>query len=214
MSNFQKQIYEQLDKLDDYLSGKNPSERMAYGLICGIVLAVIVYFLFFDLSANYKGEKEIAYNEINTKVIEENEYIDSMENGGFQTLERQISGINTSIEQARADLSKLETFKKEVFDYSKNWFLTFDDASKSAVDLGLTVNGTNVEMNDSDEASLGGMKYSSFLLFGTGKFPAILKYIDWLEQYGKFISIDSIIVESKDNRLDFSVAIKNFRGGA
>ena len=41
----------------------------------------------------------------------------------------------------------------------------------------------------------------------------ILEYIDWLETFGQFVSLDNIIIESKDNRLNFSILIRNFRGG-
>ncbi|RAX52052.1 hypothetical protein CCY99_07835 [Helicobacter sp. 16-1353] len=211
MNNFQTQVYEQLDKLDDYLSSKNQSERILFGLIVGIVLAAIVYFLLFDLSNNFKLNKQDMYNEIESKVTQEQAYIDSMENGGFLALEQRIRAVQNEITQAQGDLKILQGLRDEIFVYSKDWFLTFDDASKAAISMGLTVNGTDVKM--SDKATLGGMKYSSFVLFGYGRYSSILKYIDWLETYGKFISIDSIIVESKDNRLNFSVSIRNFRGG-
>lgn len=212
MNNFQAQIYEQLDKLDDYLVNKNQSERLLFGLIIGVVLAAIVYFLLFDLSNNFKLDKHAMYSEIEGKVSQEQEYIDSMENGGFLALEQRTRAVQNEIAQAQSDLKILQGLRDEIFVYSKDWFLTFDDASKAAISMGLTVNGTDVKM--SDTATLGGMKYSSFVLFGYGRYSAILKYIDWLEIYGKFISIDSIIVESKDNRLNFSVSIRNFRGGA
>lgn len=212
MSEFQKQIYEQLDKLDDFLGPKNQSERMVYGLIVGVLFAAIVYFAFFDLSSNYKAEKEYAYNDILGKVQAERDYIESMENGGFLALEQQIRSARSSVEQANANLQTLEGYRDEIFTYSKDWFLTFDEASKTAINMGLTVNGTDIKM--SDKPTLGGMKHSSFVLFGYGRFTAILRYIDWLERYGKFLAVDSIIVESKDNRLNFSVSIRNFRGEA
>ena len=89
--------------------------------------------------------------------------------------------------------------------------MTFDEASKKAIDLGLTVNGTDIELGDA--ISLGGMKHSTFVLFGYGRYNKILEYIDWLETFGQFVSLDSIIIESKDNRLNFSILIRNFRGG-
>ncbi|RDU65220.1 hypothetical protein [Helicobacter sp. MIT 14-3879] len=211
MSSFQTQIYEQLDKLDDYLVDKNPSERVAFGLLIGIVIAAVLYFAFYDLSSGYKFSYEGIYNDINSKLQQETEYIDSMDNGGFISLEQQINSSQKDISQAQENLKYLQGLINEVFVYSKDWFLTFDDASKAAASMGLIVNGTDIEMNDA--TSLGGMKYSSFVLFGYGKFSQILQYIDWLETYGKFISLDSIIIESKNNRLNFSILIRNFRGG-
>lgn len=212
MNNFQVQVYEQLDKLDDYLSDKNQSERLLLGLIVGIVLAAIVYFLLFDLSTNIKLNKSDTYSDIEGKITQEKDYINSMENGGFLTLEQKIRGVQNEISQAQSNLKILEGLRDDIFVYSKDWFLTFDDASKAAISMGLTVNGTDIKM--SDTPTLGGMKYASFALFGYGKYSSILKYIDWLETYGKFISIDMVIIESKDNRLNFRVSIRNFRGGA
>lgn len=212
MSGFQTQVYEQLDKLDDYLADKNSSERAAFGLIVGIAIAALIYFALYDLSVGYEMEYEAYHNDVSAKLQQENDYISSMDNGGFVSLEQQINNTKKDINQAQENLKYLQGLIDEVFDYSNDWFLTFDSASKAAVSMGLTVNGTEVEVNDT--ASLGGMKYSSFVLFGYGKFSDILKYIDWLEIYGKFISIDSVIIESKNNRLNFSILIKNYRGGA
>ena len=36
MNNFQAQIYEQLDKLDEYLVSKHQSERLLLGVIVGV----------------------------------------------------------------------------------------------------------------------------------------------------------------------------------
>ncbi|RDU57449.1 hypothetical protein [Helicobacter sp. MIT 99-5507] len=213
MNQFQVQVYEQLDKLDEYLSSKNQSERLLLGTLVGIALAGIVYFILFDLSTNIKLNKNDIYNEILTKVTEEQGYIDSMENGGFYALEQRIRTSQEEIAQANSELELLKKLREEIFVYSKDWFLTFDDASKAATAMGLIVNGTDIAMSGENE-TLGGMRYSSFNLFGHGRFSSILKYMDWLETYGKFISIDSVIIESKDNRLNFSIAIRNFRGGA
>lgn len=212
MSGMQTQIYEQLDKLDNFLADKSSSERLAYGLVVGIVIAVLVYFALFDLSSGYEEQYKGSHDDIASKLQQENDYINSMDNGGFASLEQQINKAKKDITQAQDNLKYLKGLLNEVFVYSNDWFLTFDDASKAAIAMGLTVNGTEVDMNDT--SSLGGMKYSSFVLFGYGKFADILKYIDWLELYGKFISIDSIIIESKDNRLNFSILIRNYRGGA
>ncbi|MDE6885498.1 MAG: hypothetical protein K2P17_00425 [Helicobacteraceae bacterium] len=211
MSSFQAQVYEQLDKLDERLVNKSKSERQIYGLFVGIVLALIIYLLCYDLSSGYKMNSEGRFNDINSKISAEREYIDSMDNGGFLALNQQISKIQDDITQTQEHLKYLQGLVGEIFDYSKDWFLTFDDASKAATSMGLTVNGTDVKM--SDVAGLGGMKYSSFGLFGYGKFSQILRYIDWLETYGKFISIDKISIESRDNRLEFTILIRNFRGG-
>lgn len=213
MNNFQSRVYEQLDKLDEYLVGKNQSERLLLGVLVGIVLAGIIYFLFFDMSTNYKLDENNIYNEIYDKVSQEQGYIDRMENGGFLALEQKIRSSQEEIVQAKSDLDLLKKLREEIFVYSKDWFLTFDDASKAAIAMGLIVNGTDITMSGANE-TLGGMRYSSFNLFGYGKFSSILRYMDWLETYGKFISIDSVIIESKDNRLDFRIAIRNFRGGA
>lgn len=213
MNQFQVQVYEQLDKLDGYLSSKNHSERLLLGVLVGIVLAGIVYFLLFDLSTNMKLNKNDMYNEIFAKATQEQDYIDTMENGGFHALEQKIRASQEEITQANSELELLKKLREEIFVYSKDWFLTFDDASKAATAMGLTVNGTDIAMSGENE-TLGGMRYSSFNLFGHGTFSSILRYIDWLETYGKFISIDSLIIESKDNRLNFSIAIRNFRGGA
>ena len=213
MNQFQMQVYEQLDKLDEYLAGKNQSERLLLGVVVGIVLAGIIYFLLFDLSAGSKIYKNDMYNEILTKVTQEQDYIDSMDNGGFYALEQKIRTSQEDITQANSELDLLKELREGIFKLSKDWFLTFDDASKAANIMGLTVNGTDIAMSGENE-TLGGMRYSSFNLFGHGRFSAILKYIDWLETYGKFVSIDSIIIESKDNKLNFSIAIRNFRGGA
>ncbi len=96
MSSFQTQIYEQLDKLDDYLVNKNQSERLLFGVVAGIVLAVVIYFTLFDLSDNFKTDSESSYNTINGKLTAEQNYIDSMENGGFLNLEQQIRRIQVN----------------------------------------------------------------------------------------------------------------------
>lgn len=211
MNSFQTQIYEQLDKLDDYLADKNPTERALFGFIMGAALAALMYFGVYDLVAGYRGEYEGMYNDINGKVMQERDYISSMDNGGFLALEQQISNINEQITQAQSMLKRLNGLLNDVFDSSKDWFLTFDEASKKAISLGLTVNGTDIELVDN--VSLGGMTHSTFVLFGYGKYAKILEYIDWLETFGQFVSLDSVIIESKDNRLNFSILIRNFRGG-
>lgn len=212
MSNFKSQIYEKLDQLDDFLVTKNSSERILIGFVAGVVIAALIYFGLFDISNELKLKLEGMHNEVNDKISKEEEYIDSMENGGFSVLEQQVRNIQIDVSKAQEILHSLHKLTDEVYIYSKDWFLTFDDASKAAVSMGLVVNGTDIRMSDED--SLGGMKHSSFVLFGHGKFSSILKYIDWLETYGKFISIDNIIIESKDNKLNFSVSVRNFRGGA
>ena len=211
MNSFQTQIYEQLDKLDDYLADKTPSERALYGLIAGAVLAGLVYFGLYDMAEGYKSGYEMTYNDISSKSAQEQDYINSMDNGGFLQLEQQISSINEQINQAQATLKRLNALLNDVFDNSRDWFLTFDEASKKATNLGLIVNGTDIELVDN--VSLGGMRHSSFVLYGYGKYNKILEYIDWLETFGQFVSLDSIIIESKDNRLNFSILIRNFRGG-
>ena len=212
MSSFKSQIYEKLDQLDDFLVTKNSSERVLIGFVSGIAIAAVIYFGLFDISNEWKLNLEGTYNEINEKISKEDEYIDSMENGGFSVLEQQARNIQIDISKAQEILDSLHKLTGEVYIYSKDWFLTFDDASKAAVSMGLVVNGTDIKM--SEDGSLGGMKHSSFVLFGHGKFSSILKYIDWLETYGKFISIDNVIIESKNNKLNFSVSVRNFRGGA
>lgn len=211
MNSFQTQIYEQLDKLDDYLADKNQSERALFGVIIGAVLAALMYFGVYDLVANYRYGYEMTYNDINDKLTQEKDYINSMDNGGFLALEQQINTINEQIVLAQNTLKRLNGLLNDVFDSSKDWFLTFDEASKKAISLGLTVNGTDIELVDN--VSLGGMTHSTFVLFGYGKYAKILEYIDWLETFGQFVSLDSIIIESKDNRLNFSILIRNFRGG-
>ena len=211
MNSFQTQIYEQLDKLDDYLVDKNPSERALFGLIAGAVLAGLVYFGVYDLVDGYKSGYEMAYNDIASKTAQEQDYINSMDNGGFLSLEQQISSTTEQISQAQATLKRLNSLLNDVFDSSKDWFLTFDEASKKASELSLIVNGTDVEMYDN--VSLGGMKHSNFILYGYGEYRKIVEYIDWLETFGQFVSLDSIIIESKDNKLNFSILIRNFRGG-
>lgn len=211
MNSFQTQIYEQLDKLDDYLADKTPSERSLYGLIAGAVLAALVYFGVYDLAEGYKSGYEMTYNDISSKSAQEQDYISSMDNGGFLQLEQQISSANEQISQAQVTLKRLNALLNDVFDNSRDWFLTFDEASKRATNLGLIVNGTDIELVDN--VSFGGMTHSSFVLYGYGKYSKILEYIDWLETFGQFVSLDSIIIESKDNRLNFSILIRNFRGG-
>lgn len=211
MNSFQTQIYEQLDKLDDYLADKSSSERALYGLIAGAVLAGLVYFGVYDMAEGYKSGYEMSYNDISSKSAQEQDYINSMDNGGFLQLEQQISSTNEQINQAQATLKRLNALLNDVFDNSRDWFLTFDEASKKATNLGLIVNGTDIELVDN--VSLGGMRHSSFVLYGYGKYNKILEYIDWLETFGQFVSLDSIIIESKDNRLNFSILIRNFRGG-
>lgn len=210
MSNFKTQINEKLDQLDDFLVTKNNSERVLIGFVAGIIIASLIYFGLFDISNNLKLKLEQIYDGVNGEILKEEEYIDSMENGGFSVLEQQVRNTQVDVSKAQEILDSLHKLTNEVYIYSKDWFLTFDDASKVALSMGLVVNGTDIKM--SDEVSLGGMKYSSFVLFGYGKFSSILKYIDWLETYGKFISIDNIIIESKDNKLNFSVSVRNFRG--
>lgn len=211
MNSFQTQIYEQLDKLDDYLADKTPSERSLYGLIAGAVLAALVYFGVYDLVNGYRSGYEMAYNDISSKTTQERDYINSMDNGGFLSLEQQINSANEQINQAQVTLKRLNSLLNDVFDNSRDWFLTFDEASKKALNLGLIVNATDIEIVDN--VSLGGMKHSSFILYGYGKYSNILEYIDWLETFGQFVSLDSVIIESKDNRLNFSILIRNFRGG-
>lgn len=212
MSNFKSQIYDKLDQLDEFLVAKNSSERILIGFVAGIAIAAVIYFGLFDISNDLKFKLEGIHNEVNDKILKEEEYIDSMENGGFSVLEQQVRNIQVDVSKAQEILDSLHKLTDEVYMYSKDWFLTFDDASKAATSMGLVVNGTDIKMSDED--SLGGMKHSSFVLFGYGKFFSILKYIDWLETYGKFISIDNVIIESKDNKLNFSVSVRNFRGGA
>lgn len=211
MNEFKTKLYEQLDKLDEHLATKNNSEKLLLGIVAGAGLAALVYFVFFDLSNNMKLDSEGVYDEIYSKVAQEEEYINSMDSGGFMSLEQSIREVQSGIASSKETLGILEKLTDEIYAHSKDWFLTFDDASKIATSMGLIVNGTDIKM--SDKPALGGMKYSSFVLFGYGKFSAILKYIDWLEAYGKFISIESVIIESKDNTLSFSISIKNFRGG-
>lgn len=209
--SLQVQIYEQLDKLDDFLIGKSNIEKSLLGTLIGSVLAVAVYFSLFDISNDLKLSSQDSYSEINNKVVQEEAYIATMENGGLSVLEQRTRVIQNEISKVENTFQLLGKLTDEIYVHSKDWFLTFDDASRVAVSMGLVVNGTDIKM--SDKASLGGMKYSSFILFGYGTFSSILKYIAWLETYGKFISIDNIIMESKDNRLNFSVSIRNFRGG-
>lgn len=211
MNELQTQFYEQLDKLDDYLAEKSPSERTTYGFIAGAVIAGLMYFLVYDMASNYKYEYESIHNDISGKLNTERDYISSMDNGGFLQLEQQIASINDGITLAQNTIKRLNTLLNDVFDNSKDWFLTFDEASKKANDLKLIVNGTDIELGDT--VTLGGMKHSTFVLFGYGTYNRILEYIDWLETFGQFVSLDSIIIESKDNRLNFSILIRNFRGG-
>ena len=112
MNQFQVQVYEQLDKLDEYLSSKNQSERLLLGTLVGIVLAGIVYFILFDLSTNIKLNKNDIYNEILTKVTEEQDYINSMENGGFYALEQRIRTSQEEIAQANSELELLKKLRE------------------------------------------------------------------------------------------------------
>ena len=211
MNQLQTQLYEQLYKLDDYLVDKSPNERALFGVICGIAIIALMYFGVYDLVAGYKYEYQGIHDEISGKIVKERDYISSMDNGGFMALEQQITALNDGISQSQNTIKRLTALLNDVFDNSKDWFLTFDEASKKAIDLGLTVNGTDIELGDS--ISLGGMKHSTFVLFGYGRYNKILEYIDWLETFGQFVSLDNIIIESKDNRLNFSILIRNFRGG-
>ncbi len=211
MNQLQEQFYEQLDKLDAYLSDKSPSERTLFGFICGAGIIAAMYFGLYGMVDEYKMQYEGVFNEIYGKTSTEKDYISSMDNGGFLTLEQQIGNLNDGIAQSQNTIKRLNMLLNDVFDSSKDWFLTFDEASKKAIDLGLIVNGTDIELGDN--TSLGGMKHSTFVLFGYGKYNKILEYIDWLETFGQFVSLDNIIIESKDNRLNFSILIRNFRGG-
>lgn len=211
MNQLQTQIYEQLDKLDGYLIDKSPNERTLFGFICGAAIIALMYFGVYDFVAGYRYEYQGVYDEINNKITKERDYISSMDNGGFLGLENQINSLNDGISQSQNTIKRLTALLNDVFDSSKDWFLTFDEASKKAIDLGLVVNGTDIELGDG--TSLGGMKHSTFVLFGYGKYNKILEYIDWLETFGQFVSLDNIIIESKDNRLNFSILIRNFRGG-
>lgn len=211
MNQLQTQIYEQLDKLDSYLIDKSPSERQLFGLICGVGIVALMYFGVYDFVAGYRYEYQGIHDNINAQIIKERDYISSMDNGGFLNLEQQIGNLSDNITQSQNTIKRLNALLNDVFDNSKDWFLTFDEASKKAIDLGLIVNGTDIELGDN--MSLGGMKHSTFVLLGYGKYNKILEYIDWLETFGQFVSIDSIIIESKDNRLNFSILIRNFRGG-
>lgn len=211
MNQLQTQLYEQLDKLDEYLIDKSPNERALFGVICGIAIIALMYFGVYDLVSGYRYEYQGIHDEISGKIVKERDYINSMDNGGFMSLEQQITALNDGISQSQNTIKRLTALLNDVFDNSKDWFLTFDEASKKAIDLGLTVNGTDIELGDT--ISLGGMKHSTFVLFGYGRYNKILEYIDWLETFGQFVSLDSIIIESKDNRLNFSILIRNFRGG-
>ncbi len=211
MNQLQEQFYEQLDKLDAYLADKSPSERSIFGVICGVGIIAAMYFSVYGIIDEYRMQYEGAFNEIYGKTSTEKDYISSMDNGGFLTLEQQIGNLNDGITQSQNTIKRLNMLLNDVFDSSRDWFLTFDEASKKAIDLGLVVNGTDIELGDN--TSLGGMKHSNFMLFGYGKYNKILEYIDWLETFGQFISLDNIIIESKDNRLNFTILIRNFRGG-
>lgn len=211
MNQLQTQFYEQLDKLDSYLVDKSQSERALFGFICGVGIIAVMYFAVYDLVASYRYEYQGMHDNINAQITKERDYISSMDNGGFLTLEQQIGNLNDGISQSQHTIKRLNALLNDVFDSSKDWFLTFDEASKKAIDLGLVVNGTDIELGDT--TSLGGMKHSTFVLFGYGRYNKILEYIDWLETFGQFVSLDNIIIESKDNRLNFSILIRNFRGG-
>lgn len=211
MNQLQTQFYEQLDKLDSYLVDKSPSERALFGFICGAGIIAAMYFGVYDFVSGYRYQYQGMHDEINGKIVKERDYISSMDNGGFLNLEQQIGNLNDGINQSQNTIKRLNMLLNDVFDSSRDWFLTFDEASKKAIDLGLTVNGTDIELGD--KKNLGGMKDSTFIIFGYGKYNKILEYIDWLETFGQFISLDSILIESKDNRLNFSILIRNFRGG-
>ena len=211
MNQLQQQFYQQLDKLDSVLVDKSPNERAIFGFLCGVGIIALMYFGVYDFISGYKYEYQGIHDEISGKISKERDYISSMDNGGFLALEQQISSLNDGISQSQETIKHLNALLNDVFDSSKDWFLTFDEASKKALDLGLIVNGTDIELGDTQ--SLGGMKHSTFVLFGTGKYNKILEYIDWLETFGQFVSLDSIIIESRDNRLTFSILIRNFRGG-
>lgn len=212
MSSFQQQIYEQLDKLDEQLADKSKSERQAFGLFFGAVFAVLVYFAVYDMSSGYRIGAEGRFNDINGKLNTEKEYIASMDNGGFLNLENEIARINTNIEQSNTYLAYLQGLQNEIFDESKKWFFTIDEASKMARNMGLNLNKTQIDYND--EANLGGMKNAKFILNGYGKYENIMRYIDWLETFGKFIAIDGVIMQRKDTRLEFEIIVRNFKGGA
>ncbi len=211
MNQIQEQFYQQLDKLDSVLIEKSPNERAILGFLVGVGIIALMYFGVYDLISGYKAEYQGMHSEINDKIAKERDYISSMDNGGFLSLEQQISNLNEGISQSQETIKHLNGLLNDVFDNSKDWFLTFDEASKKALDLGLVVNGTDIELGEAK--SLGGMKHSTFILFGSGKYNKILEYIDWLETFGQFVSLDSIIIESRDNRLTFSILIRNFRGG-
>lgn len=211
MNQLQTQFYQQLDKLDSVLVDKTPNERAIFGFICGVAIIALMYFGVYDFISGYKYQYQGMHDEISGKISKERDYISSMDNGGFLNLEQQISSLNDGISQSQETIKRLNALLNDVFDSSKDWFLTFDEASKKALDLGLIVNGTDIELGDTQ--SLGGMKHSTFVLFGSGKYNKILEYIDWLETFGQFVSLDSIIIESRDNRLTFSILIRNFRGG-
>lgn len=141
MSNFKSQIYEKLDQLDDFLVTKNSSERVLIGFVAGVIIAALIYFGLFDLSNELKLKLEGIHNEVNDKILKEEEYIDSMENGGFSVLEQQVRNTQIDVSKAQEILHSLHKLTDEVYIYSKDWFLTFDDASKAAVSMGLVVNG-------------------------------------------------------------------------
>ncbi|CAD7286730.1 hypothetical protein LMG7974_00055 [Campylobacter majalis] len=204
-----------LDNIDKYFEQKSQSEStiLTYGV--GLIIVAFVYFLLFDISAEYFEEHNNHYTDIEARLVNTNHYLKMVSSAdGLDTnyainaqtnilngLRLKLDGINKQNEYFDTKLKELSFL---LFN-EQNWAKFLDDLVVLAQRNDITIQSIS---NEFKEPTI--QKVEQFLninIKANGDFKDLVSYIDAIEKSKLVVDLNRLDINSSSNKLNSDIGI-------
>ncbi|MBE0494882.1 MAG: type 4a pilus biogenesis protein PilO [Campylobacterales bacterium] len=200
------------EKIDAFFESKKSSEASILMLMLGVLVAFLVYTYAFPPAEAFLNKNKRAFNQINTKVNEEQNYLASITVNGNRNYH--VERLTQEIEQTKINLeritytngyvdSKLKELSYLLFN-DKNWASFLDQIAFLAKQYNVKLLKMNNEFKEPSLQKIEQVLTVSIDL--NGNFSNILRFINAIEESQLVVDIYEMSLESAQT-LDGSLKI-------
>lgn len=206
---------ELLERLENFLEGKNEREKVILALMPIFIFGAISYLHLFPLAENYLKKTQNEKSALTLKINQNIAYLNSVHaDKGEQAIiakyKEVVFAIRDKVEVVNSNIDYIK-FKINEFTKEQNkWSSFLDFIAYASNKNSLNIDYINSEKFPYKDAKL--FKNSHIEVKGEGEFKDILNYINDIETYGVFVDVENVKLHynSEKQKLIFKLNIYNW----
>lgn len=204
-----------LDKLEEFLEGKNEREKIIIILMPVMLFGAISYLYLFPLAENYLKNVQNQNSSLIVRIDKNINYLQSIradlgENAIIAKYKEIVYKIKSEVEKINSKTnyinSKIDKFTREQNRWSS--FLDFIAFASNRNNLDIS-NITSIQFPYSNQRLFKNLHIE---VQGSGEFKDILNYINDIETFGVFVDLDNLVLHYNEDKkkLIFNLNIYNW----